>query len=41
MKNMQNTRRNTEVGEVLHDTWSGCYGEGWKGVISDAAFAHP
>lgn len=27
--------------EVFEDVWSGLYGESWKGIISDEAFAHP
>lgn len=27
--------------EILVDEWVGCYSGGWKGVIVDAAFAHP
>lgn len=29
------------VDRVRVDEWSGCYGEGWKGVCLDAAFQHP
>ena len=27
--------------EIEADEWAGCYDDGWKGLIVDAAFAHP
>ncbi len=26
--------------EIEADEWAGCYDDGWKGLIVDAAFAH-